>query len=71
MRKIEEKFGNDGSKLAAMPLQDFNRFFGKLNEDMKPGLSKATGASLLKDYSPWLNTFQEDHHSESIEIPGI
>lgn len=50
---------------------DFSSHVTKLFDQMKPVLTKTTGAGLLKDYSPWLAAFQANHYSEHIEIPGV
>ncbi len=70
VKKFDEKFGKDGSKLVKMPLKDFNSTFNQLYDGMRVGLNKSTGAGLLKDYSPWLNTFQANNFSDSMEVPG-
>ena len=70
LKKIEERFGKDGSKLFKMAGKDFINQFNMLYESMKVGLNKTTGAGLLKDYSPWLSNFQANTYSEIIEIPG-
>ena len=70
LKKIEEKFGKDGAKLHNMQLKDFTNFYSSLFEQMKMGLNKTTGAALMKDYSPWLQNFQANQYSKTIEIPG-
>lgn len=37
---------------------------------MRDSLNKHSGSALLKDYSPWLDSFQQDDHPIAIEIPG-
>ena len=71
MKKVEEKFGKDGAKLHKMALKDFTSLYTSLFEQMRPGLNRTTGAALMKDYSPWLQSFQANQYSEVIEIPGI
>lgn len=71
MKEMDEKFGRDGSKLLKMKGKDFNEQFNLLFVPMKAGLDKTTGRGLLKEYSPWLHTFQANAHSESIEVPGM
>jgi len=67
---IEDKFGKRGSKLPSMSLKDFKYAMDELVSKMRPGLSKTTGQKLLKDYSPWLSSFQAYQHTQAIEIPG-
>ena len=71
MKKLEDKFGRDGSKLAKMKATEFNNHFNMLFESMRAGLNKTAGAGLLKEYSPWLHNFQANAYAESIEIPGL
>ena len=70
MKKFEEKFGKDGSKLFNMKGKDFIEQFMMIYENMKVGLGKTTGAALLKDYSPWLHDFNANNYSETLEVPG-
>lgn len=70
IRKLDEVFGKDGSKLCQMKVNDFASRYVDLFEKMRPTLNKTTGAGLLKDYSPWLTSFQANQYSEYIEIPG-
>ena len=70
MKKIETMFGKDGSKLPQMPPKKFAEAFNKLNEAMKTQLARAAGQGLLKEYSPWLSSFQPTNYGDRIEIPG-
>lgn len=71
VKKFDDKFGEDGSKLVKMSLKDFNNKFQPIYDGMRGGLSKSTGAGLLKEYSPWLSNFQANNFSDSIEVPGV
>ena len=71
MKKLEDMFGRDGSKLAKMKLAELNSHFNPLFDLMRVGLNKSTGRGLLKEYSPWLHNFQANMYPESIEIPGL
>ena len=71
VKKLEDIFGRDGSKLAKMKLAELNSHFNPLFESMRVGLNKTTGKGLLKEYSPWLHNFQANVYPESIEIPGL
>ena len=71
VKKLEDMFGRDGSKLAKMKLSELNSHFNPLFESMRVGLNKTTGKGLLKEYSPWLHNFQANMYLESIEIPGL
>lgn len=71
VKKLEDMFGRDGSKLAKMKLAELNSHFNPLFELMRVGLNKTTGKGLLKEYSPWLHNFQANMYLESIEIPGL
>ena len=57
-KKIEDKFDKDGPKLASMKWADYAGFVGELNNEMTGNLQKVVGRGLLKEYSPWLVTFQ-------------
>ena len=70
MKKIEMMFGKDGSKLPQMPPKKFAEAFNKLNEAMRTQLARAAGQGLLKEYSPWLSSFQPTNYGDRIEIPG-
>lgn len=72
LKKMEEAFGCDGSRLARMKIADFNSQFGRLYGSMKKGLNECsrTGSALLKDFSPWLHDFQADAHPTTLEVPG-
>ena len=37
---------------------------------MRQSLRKQEGHNLLKEYSPWLESFQSSDYSHSIEVPG-
>lgn len=37
---------------------------------MRGNLKKQEGSALLKEYSPWLETFQQEDYSQSLEVPG-
>ena len=69
-KKIEDKFGKDGPKLASMKWTDYAGFVGKLNNEMTGNLQKVVGRGLLKEYSPWLVTFQPSLYPQYIEVPG-
>jgi DNA-dependent protein kinase catalytic subunit len=69
-KKIEDKFGKDGHKLASMKWTDYAGFVGKLNNEMTGNLQKVVGRGLLKEYSPWLVTFQPSLYPQYIEVPG-
>ena len=64
---IAEKLGKN---LHQMEQKEFRSRIEKLSKEIKEGLSKTAGGRLLKDYSPWLNGFQANQYSQSIEIPG-
>ena len=67
---IEKKFGKDGSKLISMSIINFNKIVQRLNEDMRVTMQKGSGSGLLKDYSPWLASFQANQYPQQIEVPG-
>ena len=67
---MKEKFGEDGANLKKMDTKQFNIINEKFGGRMKEALNKTTGPRLMKDYSPWLNSFQANQHSDVIEIPG-
>lgn len=70
VRKIEDKFGKGGTKLITMTPTQFTTALNNVYIDMKEGLHKFSPTALLKDYSPWLDTFQQDDYSYMIEVPG-
>ena len=70
LKKIEQRFGKEGQKLRQMKPKEFTDACGWLYQDMKTRLDKTSGAALLKDYSPWLNSFQASNYADTIEIPG-
>lgn len=71
VKKIEDIFGGrDGSKLQQMKSKDFAVATNKLYENMREKLNKSSGPGLLKDYSPWMHTFQANTYTETIEVPG-
>ena len=37
---------------------------------MRGNLKKQEGSALLKEYSPWLETFQREDYFQSLEVPG-
>lgn len=51
-----------GTQLASA----FNDVYNKMRE----GLSKLSSSALLKDYSPWLDTFRPEDYQQVIEVPG-
>ena len=53
-----------------MTTKDFAAATKELNESMRQNLNKASGAGLLKEYSPWLQSFQANSYAETIEVPG-
>ena len=68
---MEQKFGKDGSKILNMKLSQFASNVNELFDPMRLDLKKQEGSgSLLKEYSPWLETFQPSNYSETLEIPG-
>lgn len=67
MKFVIEKFGINGNKLLKM---DYKRFQTFIEEFANRTRTKVTGNRLLKDYSPWLGSFQANQYSEIIEIPG-
>lgn len=69
-KKVEAVFGKKADKLLKMKLKEYDQQINKLQEGMKPGLKKCEGAALLKDYSPWLQSFQSTNYQFAIEIPG-
>lgn len=68
---IENKFGKDGSKLISMSISYFNKIVQNLNVDMREKMQKGSGSGLLKDYSPWLASFQANQYPQQIEVPGM
>ena len=70
VKQVEEKFGKDGSKLLKMKGADFSKLSGEIYGAMQTSLAKATGDSLLKNYSPWLHNFDSTSIGQSIEVPG-
>lgn len=67
---MEDKFGKDGSKLLRMKGADFNKVSTDIYGAMQSSLAKATGDSLLKNYSPWLHNFDPTSIGHAIEVPG-
>ena len=67
MKFVIDKFGADGAKLLKM---DFKRFQSVMGEFAERTKTTAAGNRLLKDYSPWLGSFQANLCPEIIEIPG-
>ena len=65
-----EKFGKDGTNLNKMDAKQFKAINDEFGDRVKKSLNKTTGHRLMKDYSPWLSSFQANQHSEVIEIPG-
>ena len=53
-----------------MKWTDYAGFVGKLNNEMTGNLQKVVGRGLLKEYSPWLVTFQPSLYPQYIEVPG-
>ena len=68
MKKIEGKFGQDGTDILSKTLNEYTGVVNGLYEEMKQRLK--TGPALLKDYSPWLDAFQANKYPETLEIPG-
>ena len=69
-KKVEAVFGRNGDKLLKMKLKEYDQQMALLQDGMKTGLKKCEGAGLLKDYSPWLQSFQSTNYQFAIEIPG-
>ena len=70
MNELLKQFGRDGSLLRQMDNKVFKSVLQKFNERFQGSLKKTTGPRLLKEYSPWLSTFQGNQYSQHIEIPG-
>lgn len=68
---MEQKFGRDGSKILNMKLAQFTSNVMELYDPMRSDLRKQEGSALLKEYSPWLETFQPSNYREVLEIPGM
>ena len=68
---MEQKFGKDGSKILNMNLSQFVSNVKELYEPMQTDLKKQGPGHLLKEYSPWLETFQPNNYPETLEIPGV
>ena len=71
VKKMEQKFGKDGSKIINMKLSQFTSNVNELFNPMRSDLKSQEGSSLLKEYSPWLETFQSNNYPETLEIPGV
>ena len=65
-----DKFGKNGGNLSKMDLKQYKSIVDDFGERTRKSLNKTTGPRLMKDYSPWLSSFQASQHSEVIEIPG-
>ena len=48
-----------------MKMKEYDQQIAQLQDGMK-----SEGASLLKDYSPWLQNFQSTNYQFTIEVPG-
>lgn len=70
MSELLKNFGADGSRLLKMDTKQFKSLATRFNDRFQGSLRKTTGRRLLKEYSPWLSSFQGDQYSQSIEIPG-
>jgi hypothetical protein len=68
MKFIVEKLGANGAKLLQMDSKKFQSFIGEFDNKTR---TKVAGNRLLKDYSPWLGSFQANQFTEVIEIPGL
>ena len=44
--------------------------FTEVYNKMKESLNKFSSSALLKDYSPWLDTFRQEDYQQVIEVPG-
>lgn len=53
-----------------MEYKSYKSVTDDLMTKIRAALGRTTGARLLKDYSPWLSSFQAHLYSESIEVPG-
>ncbi|KAM9308363.1 DNA-dependent protein kinase catalytic subunit [Gastrophryne carolinensis] len=67
-KELEKFCGKEGSALAAMKADQFNKNFGaivmKIKEEQK------TEPGNLKEYSPWLSSFKPEFSRNDLEIPG-
>ena len=70
MKKIEEKFGKGGSKIVSMTGTQYKSAVNEVFGIMRGNLKKQEGSALLKEYSPWLETFQREDYFQSLEVPG-
>ena len=52
-----------------MSISNFNKIVQGLNGDML--VKMQGGRGLLKDYSPWLASFQANQYPQQIEVPGM
>lgn len=44
--------------------------FNDVYNIMRESLNKLSSSALLKDYSPWLDSFRQDDYQQVLEIPG-
>ena len=49
----------------------FSKHVAGLYDNMKQSLRKQEGQNLLKEYSPWLDSFQASDYTQTIEVPGM
>ncbi|XP_019852740.1 PREDICTED: DNA-dependent protein kinase catalytic subunit [Amphimedon queenslandica] len=70
-KNIEDKFGKGGAKIISMSGTQLASAFNEVYNKMRESLNKFSSSALLKDYSPWLDTFRQEDYLQVIEVPGL
>lgn len=70
VKKIEENFGKGGAKILNMSATQYRAAFNKVFDAMRISLGNISPTGLLKEYSPWLDSFQKDNYLQTLEVPG-
>ncbi|CAB4045005.1 DNA-dependent kinase catalytic subunit-like, partial [Paramuricea clavata] len=66
---VVKKCGEDGSKIVGLSSSTFAKSMSDILNKMKASRVVKVGGN-LKDYSPWLSTFQTRSETYQLEIPG-
>ena len=53
-----------------MTATHYRTAFNEVFDEMRSSLSKLPSQGLLKEYSPWLDVFQQDKYQRTLEVPG-